>query len=45
MSEDRILNFVGWRLDDKTGFHTYSSGKKDDFYDIFEWKYLLKFES
>ena len=34
MSKDRILNFVGWRLDDKTGFHTYSSGKKDYFYDI-----------
>ncbi len=34
MSEDRILNFVVRRLDDKTGFRTYSSGKKDDFYDI-----------
>lgn len=34
MSEDRILNFVVRRLDDKTGFQTYSSGKKDDFYDI-----------
>ncbi len=34
MSEDRILNFVVRRLDDKTGFHTYSSGKNDDFYDI-----------
>lgn len=34
MSEDRILNFVVRRLDDKTGFHTYSSGKKDGFYDI-----------
>ena len=32
MSEDRILNFVVRRLDDKTGFQTYSSGKKDDFY-------------
>ena len=54
MSKDRILTFVIWRLDDKTGstfrkegalpiysvlddktgFQTYSSGKKDDFYDI-----------
>lgn len=34
MSEDRILNFVVRRLDDKTGFRTYSSGKKDDSYDI-----------
>lgn len=31
MSKDRILNFVVRRLDDKTGFHTYSSGKKDEF--------------
>ena len=34
MSEDRILNFVVRRLDDKTGFQTYRSGKKDDSYDI-----------
>lgn len=34
MSKDRILTFVIWRLDDKTGFQTYCSGKKDDFYDI-----------
>lgn len=34
MSEDRILNFVVRRLEDKTGFQTYSSGKKEDFYDI-----------
>lgn len=34
MSKDRILTFVIRRLDDKTGFQTYSSGKKDDFYDI-----------
>ena len=32
MSKDRILNFVVRRLDDKTGFQTYNSGKKDDFY-------------
>lgn len=34
MSKDRILTFVGWRLDDKTGFQTYRSGKKDDSFDI-----------
>lgn len=42
MSKDRILNFVVRRLDDKTGFQTYRSGKKDDFYDIFRVEVLAE---